>query len=79
MPKGRPRLQHFDVPTLIQAVQDQPIGLEVNTSHPDRFKRIMYLFYKEHPGHPRVRLLQSPASAHNFYLVPEQTEVEQPA
>lgn len=65
------KVEHFDCAALVKAVHDQPLGLCCSTNHPPGFRRLIYLFMKEHPNVPRVRILQSPDSPNAFYLVKE--------
>lgn len=60
---------HFDRQALLDAVNDQPIGLRVSTNHPEGFRRLMYLHMRKTGQKDAMRILQCPKSPNAFLLV----------
>lgn len=73
----KPRVEHFDVQSLVQAVQEQRIGLRVSTNHPDGFRRVMYKYFRQ--TGQRLHILQNPESERMFELVKQDFELKEQA
>lgn len=65
---------HFDAVALLEAVQNQPIGLRVSTNHPAGFRRLIYQASRRKPA-LRCQVLQCPRSANAFLLVPDRVDL----
>ena len=65
MPKAE---KHFDDLALLQAVQEQEVGIRVSTNDPEGFRRILYSAMRAAP-HLRCRIVQCPRTPRGFLLL----------
>lgn len=72
MPKASP---HFDAGALCAAVLAVEVGLQIKTSDPAAFRRIMYKHMRQHP-HQKIGIHEVPNSPNRFMLLREASVLE---
>lgn len=65
---------HFDAGAILEAVQQQDIGLAVSTNNPSRFRAILYAAMRAAP-HLRCFVYADPRSAQRFALIKRQLPI----